>query len=88
MRQQPRDPIRSPRGPEELRRVGRSTVLATGTLACPECDAPVAPGTRPLTPSDALACPYCGCRGAVRDFLSLAAPARPARVVVHVRAQS
>jgi hypothetical protein len=84
MRQEPRDPIRSPRGPEEIRRVGRSTALATGTLACPECDAPVSPGRRSLSPGDPLGCPFCGHAGAVRDFLSLAAPARPARVVVHV----
>ena len=86
MRQEPRDPIRSPRGPEEIRRVGRSTVLATGTLACPDCDAPVSPGTRSLAPSDALSCPFCGRAGAVREFLSLTAPARPAKVVVHVLA--
>lgn len=84
MRQEPRDPIRSPRGPEEIRRVGRSTVLATGTLACPDCDAPVSPGRRSLSPRDALECPFCGRFGAVREFLSLASPARPAKVVVHV----
>ena len=64
-------------------RISYSTVLATGTLACPECDAPVFPD-RPMAPPDALACPYCEHHGAVRDFLSLAPPTRPARVVVRV----
>jgi hypothetical protein len=58
--------------------------LATGTLACPHCDAPVAPGAGWLSPADALGCPFCGHTAAVRDFLSLAAPSRPARVVVRV----
>jgi hypothetical protein len=65
-------------------RIGRSSQLATGTLACPACDAPVAPGDGPLSPADALRCPYCGRDGAVRDFLSLTPPSRPARVVVRV----
>ena len=57
--------------------------LGTGTLACPDCDAPVAiAGTR--RPHDALNCPYCGRAGALRDFLSLAAPTRPARVEIRV----
>ena len=68
---------------EEIRRA-TSTRLASGTLACPECDAPVAPAGR-LSPADPLACPYCAHGGAVRDFLSLGSPARPARVVVRVR---
>ena len=62
----------------------RSTRLASGTLACPACDAPVMPGPRPLAPADPLGCPYCAHAGAVRDFLSLAPPARPARVVVRI----
>jgi hypothetical protein len=37
-----------------------------------------------MSPADPLACPYCGRDGVVRDFLSLAAPSRPARVVVRV----
>lgn len=64
-------------------RISHSTVLGTGTLACPECDAPVFPD-RPLAPPDPLACPYCLHAGAVRDFLSLVPPARPARVTVRV----
>ena len=68
----------------EHQRVGRSRLLATGTLACPGCDAPVAPVAGPLSPADALSCPFCDHAAAVRDFLSLAAPSRPARVVVRV----
>jgi hypothetical protein len=63
----------------------RSQVLASGTLACPRCDAPVAPGPRPLSPAAPLHCPFCYHGGAVRDFLSLAAPSRPARVEIRIR---
>ena len=52
-------------------------------MACPECDAPVAPAGR-VRPADGIGCPYCGAFGAVRDFLSLDDPARPARVEVRV----
>ena len=72
-----------PAGPVEERRAVRSGRLAVGSMACPNCDAPVAPD-RPLSPGDPLACPYCGHAGAVRDFLSIGAPTRPARVVVTV----
>ncbi|WP_320669690.1 hypothetical protein [Patulibacter defluvii] len=68
----------------DLRRTDHSGVLGIGTLACPVCDAPVAPRPGPMTPTDALGCPLCGHGGAVRDFLSLAAPSRPARVEVRV----
>lgn len=68
---------------EEIR-VAHGTRMAGGTLACPCCDAPVAPRGR-MTPADPLACPYCLHGGHVRDFLSLGAPQRPARVAVHVR---
>jgi hypothetical protein len=34
---------------------------------------------------DPIACGFCRHAGAVRDFLSLAEPTRPARVVVRVR---
>ena len=77
------EPIGRLSGIEEERRVARTTVLATGTLACPRCDAPVMPAG-PVAPADALACPYCAHAGAVRDFLSLAPPARPARVEVRI----
>ena len=74
---------RHKRGTEELRRVRSTTELATGTMACPECDAPVMPAG-PVRPADPIGCPFCGTTGAVRDFLSLEDPARPARVVVRV----
>ena len=64
-------------------RVARSATVATGTLACRRCDAPVALAG-PVSPAAALTCPYCSHAGAVRDFLSLAPPRRPARVVVRV----
>ena len=71
-------------GAAEERRATRSTVVATGTLACPRCDSPVSPGGRGLAPAEPLQCPFCDHAGAVRDFLSLATPARPARVRVVV----
>jgi len=67
----------------EYRYAARARRLGTGTLACPQCDAPVAPVSR-MSPADPLACPFCGHGGPVRDFLSLAAPSRPARVEVRV----
>ena len=73
-------------GPEAVRieqRIRRTERVATGTLACPACDAPVAPAGR-MSPAEPVACPYCGHGGAVREFLSLAAPSRPARVAVRV----
>ncbi|MCW2990570.1 MAG: hypothetical protein JWM73_1164 [Solirubrobacterales bacterium] len=66
-------------------RPSRTVHLAMGSLACPGCDAPVAPAAGTHAPSDPLGCPYCGLDGAVRDFLSLAQPTRPARVVVRAR---
>ena len=68
----------------EERRIARAGHLATGTLACPECDAPVAPAGV-VTPAEAIACPYCLHGGAVRDFLTLGEPTRPAHVTVRVR---
>ncbi|MGH2868762.1 MAG: hypothetical protein ACRDNK_14525 [Solirubrobacteraceae bacterium] len=67
---------------EELR-AARADQLCTGTLACGHCDAPVAIG-QPVSLTDSLTCPFCQHSGAVRDFLSLASPSRPARVVVRV----
>jgi hypothetical protein len=80
----PSDPIGRRSGAQEELRVARSSRLGTGTLACPRCDAPVDPGAGHLAPADPLGCPFCGHAGATRDFLSLAPPARPARVAVHV----
>jgi hypothetical protein len=71
-------------GTHELRRSLTAWQLATGTLACPACAAPVAPiGT--MAPSEALGCPVCSHAGAVRDFLSLTEPTRPTHVAVRVR---
>ena len=78
------DPVGRLGGTQEERRVTRSSHLAVGTLACPACDAPVAPAG-PLSPAEPLACPYCDHAAAVRDFLSLGEPTRPTRVVVRVR---
>jgi hypothetical protein len=78
------EPVGRRGGVEEERRATRSSRLAVGTLACPACDAPVALAGRRLAPSAGLECPYCGHAGVLRDFLSLAVPARPARVEVRV----
>jgi len=80
------EPIGRLSGIEEERRVTRTTRLATGTLACPRCDAPVMPAGA-VGPADPLACPYCAHAGAVRDFLSLTPPPRPARVEIRVVAR-
>lgn len=69
---------------EEGRKATHSGVLGTGTLACHRCDAPIDPGMSPIPVTAPLACPFCDARGSVRDFLSLAIPTRPARVVVTV----
>lgn len=76
------EPVRGHVLVEEERRTATS-LLAEGTIACPSCDAPVAPVARAsvLAP---MTCPYCAHAGLVKDFLSLAAPARPARVDVRV----
>ena len=70
-------------GPQEERRAVRSGRLAVGSLACPRCDAPVAPD-RPVAPGDPIGCPFCAHAGAVREFLTIGEPTRPARVVVTV----
>jgi len=80
------EPVTRFDGTYELRRSHGAWHLGTGTLACPHCDAPVGLAG-PASPSDALACPFCGHAGALRDFLSLAAPTRPARVDVRVVAR-
>jgi hypothetical protein len=81
------DPIGGLSGPDEIRHVSRTSTLAVGTLACPSCDAPISPSGR-LTPASPLTCPFCGKAGAVRDFLTLGAPTRPAHVIVRVVAPS
>lgn len=70
-------------GRHEKRRVTSSARLAVGTLACPDCDAPVLPPVA-LSPADPLGCGFCRHSGAVRDFLSLDPPTRPTRVEVRV----
>ena len=64
-------------------RIAQRGMLGVGTLACPECDAPVFIAG-PRRPHDALSCGYCGRDGALREFLSLQPPSRPARVAVRV----
>lgn len=78
------DPVGRRSGPHERRRAVGSRHLAIGTLACPACDAPVAPAPGVMSPSDPLGCGFCDHAAAVRDFLSLAPPSRPARVEVRV----
>jgi len=71
-------------GYEEERHATRTKRVASGTLACARCDAPVAlSGSVGLTAS--LTCPYCAHEAPVRDFLSLASPTRPTRVAVVIR---
>jgi hypothetical protein len=72
-------------GHHEERRATRPWHLGTGTLACPDCDAPVILRGQRAGPADLMQCPFCDRAGAVRDFLSLAAPARAPRVHVLVR---
>jgi hypothetical protein len=79
------DPQRAVGLHEEERRVARSTRVATGTLACPRCDAPIALTAGPVSPANSLSCPFCSHYAPVREFLSLAPPSRPARVEVRIR---
>jgi uncharacterized paraquat-inducible protein A len=81
---QPVRPDSEGRVVHEDRRAVRSSAVAHGTLACPQCDAPVALGETRVRPSDALDCPFCDHHAAARDFLSLSTPGRPARVLVRV----
>lgn len=81
------EPVGRTAATQEERRDARSARVAAGTLACPACDAPVALTSGPVAPADPLACPFCGHAAAVRDFLSLATPSRPARVEVRVVAR-
>ena len=81
---QPLRPDAEGRVVHEEKRFARTGIVAVGTLACPECDAPVALGEERVTPSDRLNCPFCAHHGAARDFLSLATPTRPARVAVRI----
>jgi hypothetical protein len=80
-----REPMERIGGRLEIRETGGWLHLATGTLACPACDAPVLPAPGATSPADPMACGFCDETGAVRDFLSLAEPTRPTRVTVRVR---
>lgn len=79
------EPVGEPAGFHEERRTTRPWQLATGSLACPECDAPVTLASAPAAPTDALACPFCSHGAAVRDFLSLGQPPRAPRVNVLIQ---
>jgi hypothetical protein len=71
-------------GRYELRRTRATLELASGTLACPGCDAPVLPRAGGMSPADRMSCGFCLHDGAVRDFLSLGEPTRATHVVVRV----
>jgi hypothetical protein len=75
-----------PAGPahRELR-INHRTEVATGTLACPQCDAPALPDG-PMSPAAELVCAFCDHAAVLRDFLSLEPPTRPTRVVVRIAA--
>jgi hypothetical protein len=73
---------------QRKRRADRNGVIASGTIACPRCDAPVAIGPEELTVTQPLTCPFCAQHGPVREFLSLAVPTRPTRVQVRLRIRS
>jgi hypothetical protein len=82
------DPVRTDAVHEEKRKATRSGRVATGTLACARCDAPVALTAGPVTLTQPLSCPFCAHRAPVRDFLSLRQPTRPTRVEIRVRYSS
>jgi hypothetical protein len=78
------DPVRGAGGPHHVeQRIRHTTLVATGTFACPHCDAPIPPHV-PIRPVALMICPYCLRSGRARDFLSLDAPSRPARVEVRI----
>ena len=77
--------VRAEHVEQRRRRAQREGVVATGTIACPRCDAPVAIGPGELALLHPLACPFCGHHEAARGFLSLALPTRPTRVEVRIR---
>lgn len=78
-------PISARAGAHEDRDATLSFRVASGTLACPGCDAPVALGGRAVSLAEDLDCPFCWHSAPLRQFLSLAAPSRPARVEVRAR---
>jgi hypothetical protein len=83
-RPDPGQPVEQKLGHHELRRTNATWQLATGSMACPDCDAPVLPHAGGASPADPIACPFCEHTAFVRDFLSLGEPTRPTHVVVRV----
>jgi hypothetical protein len=81
----PVQPLERFAGRHELRPSQDTWKLATGTLACPSCDIPVLPAPAGMSPSEPMACAFCGHGAPVRDFLSLSEPTRPTRVAVRLR---
>lgn len=77
-------PVSARAGVREDRHAAAPWRLGPATLACPECDAPIALGGRSVPFSEALQCPFCGHDAPLRAFVSLALPARPARVEVRL----
>ncbi len=80
-------PIEARAGAYEYRHASRPWRLGPATLACPTCDAPVSLGGRSVKLTVQLACPFCRHRAPTRDFVSLATPARPARVEIRMIAR-
>jgi hypothetical protein len=77
-------PVAAHAGWQEERHATRPWSLGPATLACPCCDAPVALGGQAVRFSQSLDCPFCRHTAPLRDFLSLALPARPARVEIRM----
>jgi ribosomal protein S27AE len=63
-----KEPVSDVAGAYE-QRIATRGILATGTLACPRCDAPVVLATEPVARADRLDCPFCAHTAVVRDFL-------------------
>ena len=82
---QPAQPTERFTGRHERRPAEDSWQVATGTLACPSCDVPVLPAEGGMSPTEPMACAYCGHGAPVKHFLSLQEPTRPTRVTVRVR---
>lgn len=79
------EPVRGTGGAgTRLLRPATSAPVATGTFACPGCDAP---GYlhRAYTPAEPYRCGYCGHEAPAREFLTLGGTVRPARVTVRIR---
>jgi len=77
-------PIEARAGAYEYRHASRAWRLGPATLACPSCDAPVSLGGQSVKLTVQLDCPFCRHAAPARDFVSLATPARPARVEIRM----